>query len=149
MGSLYIANINMEQRRRKTKQSIFVISLATRSIFMYSSRISSKVKRGKANRRHSPKMETSIPLEGTKQKENHKWEKTVCFNGAPINLENTVLVTAISRWMGFRLRQCRVRLTHSASSSRRGQEFKHTLAVLSKHFRQLARHRIGPEEIVI
>lgn len=37
----------------------------------------------------------------------------------------------------------------AASSTRRGQEFKHALPVLGKHFGQVARHRIRPKEIVV
>ena len=48
----------------KKTVNFFVISLATRSIFMYSSRISSKVKRGKANRRHVPQNGNVDPVRG-------------------------------------------------------------------------------------
>ena len=63
-------------------------------------------------------------------------------------LKDAVLVTAV-RCRRFRLGQGGVRLSHSARPARRSEKFEHTLVMLSQHLGQVARHRIGPEEVVI
>jgi len=59
-------------------------------------------------------------------------------------------LVAAFRWsMRFRRRDRDVRLADTTRSTRRSEELEHALSVLTQHLGEIARHRVGPEEIVI
>lgn len=67
-------------------------------------------------------------------------------------LKDAILISAIGHsrtGLGWSTGHLMMRMTHVAGSPRRCQVFEHALRVLRQHLAEIARHWIGPEEIMI